>query len=535
MRLPLASVRALPTFSGGQLTPRRIRVFVFLLVFATALAVRLLYAGPACDAAYGVDQDRYRIAHFYHQAAASLAEGDDRVAFPTGLSPDDTLLVGYPPGYFLFMAPLYRATGNAMGAVIVAQCLVDALTCALLTVLGSALFSIRAGAVAGLLMAVSPQFASLSVVLKPDTITVLPVIVALLLVVRAARSDSARGWVLAGISLGVACWLRQNALLLAPVVAAIGLVMSAQWNRTLVARSAALIAVAYAIVAPLTVRNILIYGDPIPVTIGSGFALLSGLARDDVEGRYGLSRFAFNVSTEEAEARGLPPGSFIDAYDRLQSGHTRKYEVKHTVLSVFGVDGIARDRERRDRAMGLIRGDVPYYAKVVTVRVRRLLGYTEQNRPVPVEASKGDHAYESLAFARSIGGSGSVLRHARERGAWSEIARAALAELQRLFASAVLLPLAAAGLLLAGLVDWRRAFFLAAPVLYYVGLQSLMWAEFRHTLPIHVSLFLAIGLLASCALDATWPWMRRLRTSARSLRADGTPQAGSQAAADRRT
>src|SRR5206468_3479061 len=57
-------------------------------VFALALGVRLLYATEAIGDVYGVEQERYRIAHFYHEAAASLAEGDDRVAFPHGLAPE---------------------------------------------------------------------------------------------------------------------------------------------------------------------------------------------------------------------------------------------------------------------------------------------------------------------------------------------------------------------------------------------------------------------------------------------------------------
>lgn len=494
---------SLPAFAPRSPASRVARTIAFAFVFVVALGVRLLYAGPAASACYGVEQDRYRIAHFYHQASADLADGDDRVVFPSGLEAGDTLVVGYPPGYFVFLAAVYRVSGSSMEAALVAQCVIDALTCVVLVLLGEALFSLGVGTVAGLLMAVSPQFAALSVVLKPDTLTVLPVLLALLLVVVAARRDDLRLWICAGLSLGLACWFRQNALLLAPVIAAAGCLLASDGPRRAVRGAVALTVATFVCVLPLTVRNVALYGEAIPVTTGSGFALLSGLARDDIEGRYGLSRFAYNVSIEEAEARGLASNTYFDEYDRMQSTHRRPFEVKHTVLSIFAVDGIARDRARRERASSLIRSDLPYFARVVTVRAKRLLGYSEQNRTVPVEARRADHAFESMAFTRTIGGDWSTSRHASASGAWTELVRAPLAALQRGFSTIVLAPLALLGLVLLAAGDWRRFVFVIAPVVYYVGLQSLMWAEFRHTLPIHASVFLAIGHAFSIGAGVT--------------------------------
>lgn len=509
MRSLLDGLSSLPAFAPRPPVAPVVRGLVFAVVFFIALGVRLLYAGPAVASCYGVEQDRYRIAHFYHQAAADLAEGDDRVVFPRGLETEDTMVVGYPPGYFLFLGAVYRLTGNSMAAVLVLQCFIDAVTCVVLVLLGESLFTLGVGALAGLLMAISPQFASLSVVLKPDTLTVLPVLVGLLLVVHASRRDGLGAWIGAGLALGVACWLRQNALLLAPVLAVGGLVLATSGVRPAVRGAVVLVATTVLCVLPLTIRNIAIYGEAIPVTTGSGFALLSGLARDDIDGRYGLARFAYNVSVEEAELRGLPSSHYFDEYDRLQSSHRHQYEVKHTVLSVFGVDGIARDRERRERAMSIIRGDPVYFARVVAVRVRRLLGYTQQNRPVPVEVGHPDHAFESMAFTRTIDAESATMRHASEHGAWTELVRAPLAIVQRGFATSIVLPLALLGLLLLSAADWKRAVFLIAPVVYYVGLQSLMWAEFRHTLPIHASLFLAIGLVVSAGAGTTMRVLRR--------------------------
>lgn len=486
-----------PGLAGARAAPWA-RVAAIAAVFVCALGVRLLYATDALADLYGAEQERYRIAHFYHEAAASLAAGDDRVLFPRGLEPAETLLVGYPPGYFVVMAVVYRVTGDEMGAVLLLQCVLDAATAALLVLLGEALFSTAAGFVAGLLMALSPQFAYLSLVLKPDTLAVLPVAIALLLVLRALARPSVAPWVWAGLALGLACWLRQNALLLAPVLAAAALVAGgARAN----ARGAALMLGACAVaVAPLAVRNMAIYGEPIPVTVGSGFALLSGLARDDHAGRYGLPRFAYNFSLEEAAARGLPPDYYFAEYDRMQGGRARAFESKHTVLSVFAVDGIARDRERTRRALEIIGSDPVYFASIYGRRLARLLGYTEQNRPVPLEPRPATRAHETLDFYRGIDPSGGLWRYYGERGSVVDYLRPPLARVQGLFVTPLVLAAAGLGLLLCAAASWRRALFLAVPAAYYLGLQSLMWAEFRHTLPAHLSLFLMIGLLAATLL-----------------------------------
>jgi hypothetical protein len=479
--------------------PRAARIVAIAAVFCCALGVRLLYAGPAIADLYGVAQDRYRIAHFYHEAAASLADGDDRVVFPRGLERDDTLVVGYPPGYFVFMAAIYAMTNDDMAAVLLVQCVADALACVLLLLLGEALVSSLVGTVAGALMALSPQFAALSVVLKPDTLTVVPVLLAALLVVRGARSGRLATWAWAGLALGVACWLRQNALLLGPALALAAL-WSPEWRRRL-APAALMLGVCAAVVAPLTIRNVALTGEPIPVTVGSGFALLSGLARDDYAGRYDLPRFATNVSIDEAVDRGLPPAFYFDEYDRLQDGHTRKLEVKHTVLSVFAVDGVARDRERTREALRLIRSDPRYFASIYWLRIERLLGYTQQNRPVPPEETRPTRASESLAFYTAVDPSGGRWRYYRERGRVWDVLRPPLAAAQRSFVTPVLLGLAALGLVVVLVRERRSLPVLLVIPLYYLGLQAVMWAEFRHTLPVHASVFVLIGVAVAAALD----------------------------------
>jgi hypothetical protein len=418
-----------------------------VLVFMVALGVRLLYYTQSAAELYGVDQERYRIAHFYHEAAASLAEGNDRVLVPRGARPGITLPAGYPPGYFGFMAVIYRLFGGDMEAVLLTQCVVDAVAAVLVLLLGEALFSTSVGFIAALLLALSPQFAYFSLVIKPDTLTVVPVGLALILTVRGVQRGGVGRFVAAGLCLGVACWLRQNALLLAPAlaVAVVGLFgWRAHWRGAVL-----MVTACAAIVAPVTLRNAAVYGELVPVTFGSGFALLSGLARDDYAGKFNLPRFAYNVSVEEAEARGLPPEYYFAEYERFQVREHRKFDVKHTVLSVFAVDGIARDRERGRRARALIAADPAYFFSIYGLRIARLMDYSRQLRSVSLSAGPRMHAYETLAFYAPLGDLGSY--YARE-GRWYDHLRPPLAHFQeRVFSTWLLLSAAAVGLTITAL------------------------------------------------------------------------------------
>jgi hypothetical protein len=335
----------------------------------------------------------------------------------------------------------------------------------------------------------------------------------MLLVARAVAAPSMRRWIAAGLLLGVACWMRQNALLLAPALACGAFLLGglrANW-RGAIAMTIACVAV----VAPLTIRNALLFGRFVPVTVGSGFALLSGLARDDVDHRYDLPLFAYNFSVAEATERGLAPDHYFVTYDRFQEGRARKLDTKHTVLSVFAVDGIERDAARRREALRLIAADPLYFAKIYAIRVERLLGYSKQSRPVPLDAARATTGYASREFYTTVDPRLGLWRYYAERGSFYDFVRPVVAAVQRLFTTPIVLALALVGFCIVAIASPRRALFLLVPVIYYIGLQSLMWAEFRHTLPIHSSIFLFVAAGASIAID-----LGRAATRARSKRDD---------------
>jgi hypothetical protein len=171
---------------------------------------------------------------------------------------------------------------------------------------------------------------------------------------------------------------------------------------------------------------------------------------------------------------------------------------------VLAVDGIARDRERRQKAMALIASDPRYFASIYWLRVERLLGYTQQNRPVPLEIAPTLAAHSSLAFYRELAPRNGVLWYYSANGHLWDYLRPWIAMLQRLFVTPLVLALAACGLLVALAWNWRVAVFMLVLPAYYIGLQALMWAEFRHTLPVHIAVFVFVGVAA----HAGWNLLR---------------------------
>jgi predicted membrane-bound mannosyltransferase len=67
-----------------------------------------------------------------------------------------------------------------------------------------------------MLVALSPQLAYNSLLLLPDSLAVLPILLAIYFIVRARKQSLVIYIIAAGGLIGLSCWLRANALLLAP-------------------------------------------------------------------------------------------------------------------------------------------------------------------------------------------------------------------------------------------------------------------------------------------------------------------------------
>jgi 4-amino-4-deoxy-L-arabinose transferase-like glycosyltransferase len=106
--------------------------------------------------------------------------------------------------------------------VLTAQALLTALLPAALLLLVTRVAGHRAGLAAGVLAALSPPLGYHASIVTPDALTALLAVLAVLPLgcARAARGAAGGAWLAAaGLTVGIATWLRPNFLLLGPVLA----------------------------------------------------------------------------------------------------------------------------------------------------------------------------------------------------------------------------------------------------------------------------------------------------------------------------
>src|SRR5713101_6564345 len=153
-----------------------------------------------------------------------------------------------------------------------------------------------------MLAAFSPQFAWNSVLLLPDSLAVLPILLAVYCLMRAAKNPRLVTLIIAGALVGISCWLRANAMLLTFFIAAAVLLLFPRERRTRYAL--AVVCGTLLIVLPLTIRNAIVFHRFIPLSLGAGQTLLEGIADYDPEGKLGVPSTDVGIMKREAEQSG---------------------------------------------------------------------------------------------------------------------------------------------------------------------------------------------------------------------------------------
>ncbi len=420
----------------------RRRAVAFGLIFLAAFGVRLLCWRDVRFEAYKVQTS---VTENYKQMARLLAENGASSFYDADSTTSEPDLLGHPPGYPFLLAAVYAVCGESDAAVQLFQAACDALAVALVFLIAAELLTFGVGVVAGALAGLAPQFCWNSLMLLPDTLAVLPLLGAVWLLLRARAGRPVLKALGAGVLVGLSCWLRANALLLAPFMALAAVpFLFAKGAR--VGPALALVAGSLLAVAPVTVRNALVFGHFIPVSLGAGQTLIEGIGDYDPAGRFGLPATDVELQRQEAEMYGRP----------------------EYATSLFGPDAIGRDRARRARAFGVIRAHPLWFAGVMARRASSMLRLERvplASNAVPVSEGR----------TRPL--------------------RLMLRAAQKLFITAVLLPLQLFGL--AALVRarrWRVLAALAAVPFYYLCVQSALHTEYRYVLAVHYFLLVPAAL-----------------------------------------
>jgi len=417
-------------------------VYGMIVIFIVTLGVRLL-----CwhDVRLEVRQVQSAVTANYKTLAHLLIENGPASFFDPESSTSDPDLLGHPPGYPIFLAAAYKVFGESDDAIQILQIIADAFAAVIIFLIASELLPKRVAVFTGLLAALSPQFSWNSVMLLPDSLAILPLLVALLLLVRAHNREQIWSSLAAGVLVGISCWLRANSLLLAPFLL---LAIPLLFKKGLRTRPAlGLLIGAIIAIAPLTIRNAVVFHHFIPLSLGAGQTLIEGIADFDRQNSFGFPKTDKELTEQEAVASGRPDYA----------------------SALFTPDGIERDRARVQRAFGLIRAHPVWFAGVMIQRATSMvrLERTPVTSTAPVTAGV-------LHYPRLV-----------------------LRLVQKLFITAVFLPLVIIGLIILVRLRSRRALAVIAVLpAYYFVVQSVLHTEYRYVLATDYFLF----VLAAVAL-----------------------------------
>lgn len=315
-------------------------------VFIVAFGVRLL---SWHDTRREVGKVQTVVANDYQHAARLFREEGVRGFFSTTGRLADPNLLGHPPGYSILIAVIWSILGESNASVQLFQIACDAFAAVVILLIAVELFPFAVGVIAGMLVALAPQFTWNSVLLLPDTLAVFPLLLAGYFLTRAFKKPRLLTIAIAGACVGFSCWLRANALFMAPFLALAILFLFETRRRFHFA--GLFLAATLLIIAPLTIRNWIVFQHFIPVSLGAGQTMLEGISDYDPQRRFGIPNTDMGIMKMEAEQHNRP-----DYYSTL-----------------FAPDGIKRERMRLGRAFDVIRENPLWFIGVMVRRAASML------------------------------------------------------------------------------------------------------------------------------------------------------------------
>src|ERR1043166_6643860 len=336
---------------------RGFRFATCALIFLLAFGVRVL---SRQDTRFEVGKVQSGVTAAYEHMAQLLRQGGALSFFRPSSPLADLNYLGHPPGYSILIAFVHSIFGDSDAGMQFVQITCDALAAVTIFLIVLELLPVSAALVAGLLAAFSPQFAWNSVLLLPDSVAVLPILLAVYFVLRGVRNPGLVPFVIAVALIGMSCWLRANAMLLTFFIAAAPLILLRRQRGFQYAL--AVIGGTILIVLPLTIRNAIVVHRFIPLSLGAGQTLLEGIAEYDVQHRFGIPETDMKIMKQEAEDFGRP-----DYYGTL-----------------FNPDGVERERARLARGFSVIRSH-PFWFAVVMIRRASSMLRLERARLISTE------------------------------------------------------------------------------------------------------------------------------------------------------
>ena len=342
-------VAASPVRSNNRNTSATRLAVSCLIIFLSAIGIRLLHwqdsylkVTPNGTLTQGLEA--------YRSDVNRILAGDGILFSRGAIDPTDASPILHPPGYSILTAAIIALSGDSF-ALQPLQIACDAIASVVTLLIAAEFLPILAAVIAGLLVAFSPHLAYYSLWSSPDSLAVLPILIAVHLIVRAHRRPRLMLILAAGLFVGLSCWFRSNGLLLGPFIAVVILLVFDRDKGRLYA--AAFVSASIIVIAPITIRNWVEYDRFIPLSIGAGITLIEGIADYDEEGKFEMPQLDHDAKVKDAEWHNRP-------------------EYRHNLWRPHGVE---RDRFRFGRGLDVIRSNPAWFLSVMARRADFMLAY----------------------------------------------------------------------------------------------------------------------------------------------------------------
>lgn len=370
-----------------------------------------------------------------------------------------TDLAQYPPGFPALVAFIYKVSGDqsAYSVQLVLWFLDLILSMFLITGMAVTAFGWRAAIASSFLLALSPLFAMYAAYPSADVPATWFVLGGNWLLLLAMKRRQIWLAFAAGVLLGIACWLRVNPLYLV-VGWAVALFVLTTGTRVLKLKlSVAVLAGTVLVIAPIVIRNAVVFPDFTPTGGTIGVNLWEGLGE-----------------TEFGRANG-----FLYGDDKMLAVERARFGVPADVpFEIQWPDGIRRDRERTRESLAFIKQHPIWYTGVMLGRMWGMLKVAGD--PVPYCALSGINVTSSKTLPPRLQG-GVLAFGVNALGMVQSVVRY------------LFLPLAVLGLFVAARSEWRIMCLLLVTVIYYLVPGTSAHTEIRYVLPMHGILIVFAG------------------------------------------
>lgn len=469
--------------------------FIFaLLIFVISFSVKSLQAVDLEPVMHTAEQPGAVMSSDFDSRAVSILAGQG-ILMPDNRDQSDTALLAHAPAYSIFLSAVYSLKGRSYFTVQLIQNLINSVSPILMFLIAGNLISWRVGIASGLLAAGSHHLAYYSNLILSDSLCALPILIAVYLLVKAGfrRHGSVWLYALAGLMIGVSAWIRPNPMLMGIAFAVVLVVISGRRKRVFL-NAIVLASVSFLTIAPITIRNYIVYREFVPIQIGVGLNLWEGLG-DASDGRFG-ARTDGEVILQE-----------VALYDDPRYGE-----------SWASPDGIKRDRDRVRRSLDIIAEHPVWYIGTLFGRMGEMLKDTA-HAPL-VFRSTDTKLKEALSISRSAKQTRrkpdkrddpqveTIDRSALTIGKSISWMRPPARAFQRVTKeTGLLFMLAGLAILLIG--SRRRALVILIVPLYYFLFQSVMHTEFRYTLAMRYFLFVFAAIVWTLLLTVAVTGLRK--------------------------